>query len=153
MSQGRPAPEVKFKSNLLLLLKIHCVYKQTQNITNIWFQSTEWCDIPFEKILLHRKCIKRNYLQLSWQDESGSLIAAAVNSSSVRHGVDLFRTISDLPLVATRGSQYGGGGQKIFCMAHNSAQTRSSSISIIVQFKPEIELTQINTMGTTLQFR
>ena len=40
--------------------------------------------------------------ELSWQDEHGSPIEAAVNSSSVRHGMDLFRTISDLPLTARR---------------------------------------------------
>ena len=116
--------------------------------------------------------------ELSWQDEHGNPIEAAVNSSSVRHGMDLFRTISDLPLTARRTgtrhrrivvvntsaaddpsvskflclcslSKYrvaiilttippalrGGHSSTIVCLAQNFAETKSSSVSLIVHYR------------------
>ena len=105
--------------------------------------------------------------ELSWQDEHGNPIEAAVNSSSVRHGMDLFRTISDLPLTARRtGTRHrrivvaisvntqaynlpkscnhpdhyptalrGGHSSTIVCLAQNFAETKSSSVSLIVHYR------------------
>ena len=88
-------------------------------------------------------------MQLSWQDEDGNLIAAAVNSSTMRHR-DMFRTISELPVQAVRTDNYSF---KVFCLAQNQAETKQSNISFIVQHKPELELRQVNTVGSSLQFR
>ena len=105
--------------------------------------------------------------ELSWQDEHRNPIEAAVNSSSVRHGMDLFRTISDLPLTARRtGTRHrrivvaisvntqadnlpksckhlttippalqGGHSSTIVCLAQNFAETKSSSVSLIVHYR------------------
>ena len=94
------------------------------------------------------ECI--NLLQISWQDEQGNLIAAAVNSSTVRHGTEMFRTISELPVTAIRT---GAPSYKVFCLAQNTAETKTSHVSVMVQHRPELELRQVNTVGGTLQFR
>ena len=41
----------------------------------------------------------------------------------------------------------------MFCLAQNNAETKTSSVSVMVQHRPELELRQVNTVGSTLQFR
>merc|ERR1711997_887981 len=62
----------------------------------------------------------------------------------------MFRTISELPVQAVRTDNYSF---KVFCLAQNQAETKQSNISFIVQHKPELELRQVNTVGSSLQFR
>ena len=87
---------------------------------------------------------------MSWQDDQGNLIAAAVNSSTVRHGTEMFRTMSSLLVTAVRSEDYT---YKVFCLAQNTAETKTSSVTMMVQHRPELELRQVNTRGSTLQFR
>ena len=87
---------------------------------------------------------------MSWQDEQGNLIAAAVNSSTVRLGTEMFRTMSSLPVTAVRSEEYS---HKVFCLAQNTAETKTSSVTLMVQHRPELVLRQVNTRGSTLQFR
>ena len=94
------------------------------------------------------ECI--NLFQLSWQDEQGNLIAAAVNSSTVRLGTEMFRTMSSLPVTAVRSEEYS---HQVFCLAQNTAETKTSSVTLMVQHRPELVLRQVNTRGSTLQFR
>lgn len=87
---------------------------------------------------------------LSWQHEDGSEVEAVVNTSSVRLGRSLFRTESHLTLTAERSQQFS---QKIFCSAQNFVEKKSSSVTLIVHHKPQLELTQLNDQGEILQFR
>ena len=61
-----------------------------------------------------------------------------------------FRTISNMPFKAKRGKSHS---TKIICLAQNNAETKKSFINILVNYKPEVNLTQVNMVGITLQFR
>ena len=87
---------------------------------------------------------------MSWLQEDGSLVAAAVNTTSVRRGQRLFRTETHLTLTARRSEEFS---QKIFCSAQNFVERKNTSVSLIVHYKPELELAQLNDQGEVLQFR
>ena len=75
---------------------------------------------------------------------------AAVKTSSVRRGKDLFQTETHLPLTAERSQELS---EKILCSAQNFVQERNSSLTLIVRHKPRVELRQLNHRGEILQFR
>ena len=75
---------------------------------------------------------------------------AAVKTTSVRRGKDLFQTETHLPLTAERGEEFS---EKILCSAQNFVQQRNTSLTLIVRHKPRVELAQLNHHGQILQFR
>ena len=50
--------------------------------------------------------------------------------------------LEDLTLLMPAGNEDLSFSQNIFCEAHNFAETRNTSVSVVVHFKPEIELIQ-----------
>ena len=55
-----------------------------------------------------------------------------------------------MPYKALRGTSHS---TKIICLAQNNAETKKTFINILVNYKPEVNVTQINVVGKTLQFR
>ena len=87
---------------------------------------------------------------MRWLHEDGREVEAAVKTTSVRRGRDLFQTETHLPLTAERGEEFS---EKILCSAQNFVQQRNTSLTLIVRHKPRVELAQLNYHGQILQFR
>ena len=87
---------------------------------------------------------------MRWLHEDGREVEAAVKTTSVRRGRDLFQTETHLPLTAERGEQFS---EKILCSAQNFVQQRNTSLTLIVRHKPRVQLSQLNQDGKILQFR
>ena len=87
---------------------------------------------------------------MRWLHQDGSVVEAAVNTTSVRWGKDLFQTETHLPLTAERSNQFS---EKILCSAQNFVQQRNTSLTVIVRHKPRVQLAQLNHHGQILQFR
>ena len=77
---------------------------------------------------------------------------ARSNTSSHRLSGNLFQAETRLTLTAVRSEQFS---EKIFCRAENFVQKKSTSVTLYVHYKPEVELSQLNEDGSggLVQFR